>query len=297
MQSLIEQPPARVATRRILRAAHLGLCFGVRDAIALAIDKAKERPLTILGELVHNETVMAGLRARGIHSENDIAKIETATVMVTAHGASDLAIQRARGGGFNVTEATCPLVHYAHRAVKQLVAEGCHPVIVGQRGHVEVRGLTEDLAAFDIVLTEEDVQQLAPRSRFGVASQTTQPIARVRQLVECIRRQFPESEVRFIDTVCQPTKQRQKAALDVAQESDVVIVVGGKNSNNTRELAESCRRYCEHVHHVQSSADLREEWFVGAQTIGLTAGTSTPDAVIDEVERRLKGMTNDEAHE
>jgi 4-hydroxy-3-methylbut-2-enyl diphosphate reductase len=115
--------------------------------------------------------------------------------------------------------------------------------------------------------------------------------------VECIRRQFPESEVRFIDTVCQPTKQRQKAALDVAQESDVVIVVGGKNSNNTRELAESCRRYCEHVHHVQSSADLREEWFVGAQTIGLTAGTSTPDAVIDEVERRLKGMTNDEAHE
>jgi 4-hydroxy-3-methylbut-2-enyl diphosphate reductase len=264
------------------------MCFGVRDAIALALDKAAERPLTILGELVHNETVMADLLARGIRNEHQVANVETQAVMVTAHGASDKALQRAQARGLDVMQATCPLVHYAHRSVARLVTEGFHPVIVGQRGHVEVRGLTEDLAAFDIVLTEDDVRQLPPRRRFGVAAQTTQPIERVRRLVECLRARFPRAEVRFIDTVCQPTKQRQSAALELAQKSDVVVVVGGRHSNNTRELAESCRRYCARVFHVQCSADLRTGWFEGAQTIGLTAGTSTPDDVIDEVERWLR---------
>lgn len=153
---------------------------------------------------------------------------------------------------------------------------------------MEVRGLTEDLESFDIVLSEDDVRQLAPRPRFGVAAQTTQPIDRVRRLVEFIGRQFPEAEVRFIDTVCQPTKQRQAAAVDVARESDAVVVVGGLHSNNTKELVASCRRFCPRVYHVQQAADLRREWFDGANTIGLTAGTSTPDAVINEVERWLQ---------
>ena len=264
------------------------MCFGVRDAIALARDKAAERPLTILGELVHNETVMADLQARGIRSEDQISKIETQTVMVTAHGASEKALQRVRTRGLELMEATCPLVHYAHRAVGRLVAEGFHPVIIGRRGHVEVRGLTEDLAAFDIVLTEADVEQLAPRPRFGIAAQTTQPIERVRQLVEAIRLHFPNSEIRFIDTVCQPTKQRQSAALDLARGSDVVVVVGGRHSNNTLELAAACRRLCGRVFHVQDAADLRADWFEDAQTVGLTAGTSTPDGVIDAVEHWLR---------
>jgi 4-hydroxy-3-methylbut-2-enyl diphosphate reductase len=263
------------------------MCFGVRDAIALAVAKAAEGPLTILGELVHNETVVADLQARGIHSENQISKIETPSVLVTAHGASEKTLQQARARGLGVMEATCPLVHYAHRAVRRLVAEGFHPVIIGQRGHVEVRGLTEDLAAFDIVLTEEEAGQLAPRARFGVAAQTTQPVERVRRLVECIGLRFPGAEVRFIDTVCQPTKQRQSAALALARESDAVVVVGGRHSNNTRELAGACRSFCDRVFHVQDAAGLQTDWFDGARTIGLTAGTSTPDGVIDEVEHWL----------
>jgi 4-hydroxy-3-methylbut-2-enyl diphosphate reductase len=123
-----------------------------------------------------------------------------------------------------------------------------------------------------------------------VAAQTTQPVDKVRGLVESIRRRFPHSEVRFIDTVCQPTKQRQAAALDLAKQSDVVVVVGGAHSNNTRELAVTCRRYCARVHHVQSAGDLRAEWFSGASTVGLTAGTSTPDDIIDSVESWL--LTN-----
>jgi 4-hydroxy-3-methylbut-2-en-1-yl diphosphate reductase len=272
---------------RILRANHLGMCFGVRDAIALALDRAQQAPLTILGELVHNENVVATLRQRGIRFQNDASKVPTADVMITAHGASDRTRDKLRTHGLNVLEATCPLVHHAHRTVQRLVQEQYYPIIVGQRDHVEVRGLTEDLVEFDVILSEEDVARLQERPRFGVASQTTQPIAKVRHLVELIRRRFPKSEVRFEDTVCQPTKQRQIAAVDVAKQAEVVVVVGGPHSNNTRELVKTCGRWCPNVHHVQTAADLRPEWFQGANIVGLTAGTSTPDGLIDSVEQWL----------
>jgi 4-hydroxy-3-methylbut-2-enyl diphosphate reductase len=276
---------------RILRATHLGMCFGVRDAIALALDHAEREPLTILGDLVHNETVLKQLRSQGVQIEHQAAAVSTPTVMITAHGASERARGRVRERGLNVVEATCPLVHFAHRVVEKLVREGCHPVIIGQRDHVEVRGLTEDLAEFDVVLHEDDVARLRERPRFGVAAQTTQPIARVQRLVALLRERFPRSEVRFIDTVCQPTKLRQSAAVELAQQCDVVVVIGGAHSNNTRELVATCSQFCDRVYHVQTAADLRSIWFTGDEAVvGLTAGTSTPDSVIDEVQAWLEGF-------
>jgi len=275
---------------KLLRASHLGMCFGVRDAIALALAEAQRQPLTILGELVHNETVLASLRVRSIRFASQPATAETDTVMVTAHGASEAAKDRARARGLHVLEATCPLVLVAHRAVQALVRDGFHPVIIGKRDHVEVRGLTEDLAECDIVLTEADVAALRERPRFGVAAQTTQPIARVCEIVAFIRTRFPRSEVRFVDTVCQPTKQRQTAAEELARQCDVVVVIGGALSNNTRELVVTCARFCPRVHHVQGPDDLRPEWFADAETVGLTAGTSTPDVTIDAVAQALWRM-------
>jgi 4-hydroxy-3-methylbut-2-enyl diphosphate reductase len=275
---------------KILRAEHLGMCFGVRDAIALALDEARHTPLTILGDLVHNPTVVADLQRRGIRVAQTPAEAATPTVMITAHGASDKARDSVRALGLNVLEATCPLVHVAHRALAKLVREGFHPVVIGKRGHVEVRGLTEDYPEFDIVLSAEDVAHLREHPRFGVVAQTTQPIERVKQLVAAIRQRFPSSDVRFVDTVCQPTKQRQHAAVELAQQCDVVVVVGGTGSNNTRELVATCRQHCPQVHHVQTAADLCEEWFFTAGTVGITAGTSTPDAVIDGVECWLCGI-------
>ena len=273
---------------KVIRAEHLGMCFGVRDAIELALKQSESGPLTILGDLVHNETVLADLRARGITIEQGVDRVSTHTVMVTAHGASERALGKTRALGLNVLEATCPLVHVAHQAVAKLVREGYHPVIIGKRDHVEVRGLTEDLGEFDVVLSEQDVLQLREQSRFGVAAQTTQPIEKVRDLASLIRRQFPHSEVRFVDTVCQPTKQRQNAAVELAQQCEVVVVVGGAHSNNTRELVETCGHYCARVHHVQTAQDLRPEWFDGANAVGLTAGTSTPDSVIADVEQSIR---------
>jgi 4-hydroxy-3-methylbut-2-enyl diphosphate reductase len=273
---------------KILRATHLGMCFGVRDAIALALNVSQTQPLSILGELVHNDNVAAALRARGIQTVTEAGSVTTATVMITAHGASERAIQRVRDRGLAVLEATCPLVHLAHRAVAELVRTGFHPVIVGQRDHVEVRGLTEDLAQFDVVLTDAEVDRLSERPRFGVAAQTTQPVERVRRLVARLRDRFPQSEVRFADTVCQPTKQRQAAAIELAQQCDVVVVIGGAQSNNTRELVATCGQFCAQVHHVQAVTDLCRAWFAFAGTVGITAGTSTPAPVIAAVENRLR---------
>jgi len=275
---------------KILRASHLGMCFGVRDAIDLAQQTARREPLTVYGDLVHNPTVLERLHTQGVQIERQAAEIPTATVMITAHGASDRARGQLAARGLRVLEATCPLVHAAHRAVARLVREGFHPVIIGKRDHVEVRGMTDDLAEFDVVLSPEDINALPDKPRFGVAAQTTQPIERVRELVSMIRRRFPQAEVRFIDTVCQPTKLRQHAAEEIAQHSDVVIVIGGANSNNTRELVATCGRFCPRVHHVQTAEDLHPAWFDGAVTVGLTAGTSTPDDVIDAVEARLRAI-------
>ena len=275
---------------RIIRAQHLGMCFGVRDAIALAHERAATAPLTILGDLVHNATVSAELRNRGIVIAQDLAEVQTTMVMVTAHGTSERTLSKTRALGFDVVEATCPLVHVAHKAVRALVRDGYHPVIVGQRGHVEVRGLTGDLDEFDVVLEDDDVLALHPHPRIGIAAQTTQSIVKVRHIVDLITRTFPDSVVRFIDTVCRPTKDRQSAAIDLARQSNVVIVIGGANSNNTRELVKSCSRYCARVHHVQTEADLYSDWFANAGTVGITAGTSTPDEIIERVERRIREM-------
>lgn len=272
---------------KIIKAEHLGMCFGVRDAITLARETAAREPLTVLGDLVHNETVLAELRARGIQIQQRPENVTTPTVMITAHGTSQKTLHETRARGFQVIEATCPLVHVAHRALLKLAAAGAHPVVIGKRDHVEVRGLTGDLAEFDVVLSPEDVLQLPARNCFGVIAQTTQPIERVRELVQLIRLRFPNSEVRFVDTVCQPTKQRQHAAVELAQHCDVVVVIGGAHSNNTKELVATCARHCARVHHVQTAADLRSEWFRENDTVGITAGTSTPDILINEVFNHL----------
>jgi 4-hydroxy-3-methylbut-2-en-1-yl diphosphate reductase len=139
------------------------------------------------------------------------------------------------------------------------------------------------------------VAGLRERPRFGVVAQTTQPVEKARRLVRLIRERFPRSEVRFIDTVCQPTKQRQNAAHELAQKCDVVIVIGGADSNNTQELVKTCARFCARVHHVQAAADLRDGWFFAGDIVGLTAGTSTPGAVIDAVENAISAFAGSKA--
>src|SRR3954463_8385653 len=186
----------------VLRAADLGMCFGVRDAVALALAHAEDGPLTILGDLVHNPTVLSALEAKGIAVAQDVGRVTTPTLMVTAHGTSERILARTRALGLTVVEATCPLVPVAPRAGAALARHGYHVVVVGQRDHVEVRGLTGDLDRFDVVLDADDVMALEEHPRIGVAAQTTQAVENVRHLVALIRQRFPRSDVRFVDPVC-----------------------------------------------------------------------------------------------
>jgi 4-hydroxy-3-methylbut-2-enyl diphosphate reductase len=275
-------------------AEHFGMCFGVRDAIDLALDLTRDGPLTILGDLVHNPDVVAQIDAAGAVRVQYQADIRTPAVLLTAHGVADRVRLDLHDRGLAVHDATCPLVTRAHRALARLVAEGRHPVVIGQPKHVEVRGLVGDLDDCTIIQSEADVQQLIervarqPDLRLGVVSQTTQPLERVLELVEAMRRRLPNTDIHFVDTVCQPTKDRQQALRDLAAETDVVIVVGGPDSNNSRKLVELARSLGRSAYLVAAASELRPEWFTDCSIVGLTAGTSTPDAVIEEVRAWLE---------
>ncbi len=274
---------------KIILAEHFGMCFGVRDAIAQAVDLAEQGPLTILGELVHNPIVRERLRAQGVAEGSlDQSGATSGPVMITAHGASDAKRAALREHGFHVVDGTCPLVRHAHEQLKRLVAAGYFPVVIGKVGHVEVRGLTEDFPEACVVDFPSDILKLPRRDRYGVISQTTQPIDRVRALVAGIERLYPTSEVRYVDRVCKPTKDRQLALQQLIDVAEVIVVVGGRESNNTRQLVETCRTSDRRAFHIERSDELRFEWFDGISVVGLTAGTSTLRETVDAVFRCLE---------
>jgi 4-hydroxy-3-methylbut-2-enyl diphosphate reductase len=277
---------------QVIRAEAMGMCFGVRDALALLETVESPRDVTIHGELVHNPTVLVQLDGRGFQraEEHDRQELpQTPAVMITAHGVSDRERQRLIDAGKALIDTTCPLVERAHQAAQKLQAEGRHVLVIGRRGHVEVRGIVEDLVACDIIERVEDVQTYAS-PRLGVMCQTTTPPRDVERIHAEIIARNPHASVRLIDTVCQPTKDRQHALQRLVAQVDVVVVVGGRNSNNTRQLVALCGENGVPAHHVQSAADVRAEWFAADQVIGLTAGTSTLDSTIDEIEERLRAL-------
>ncbi len=271
-------------------ADHYGMCFGVRDAVDLALRLSQQGPLTILGDLVHNPDVVAQMEAAGAVRTQRPEAVQTQAVLLTAHGTADRVKLQLREQGHQLHDAVCPLVKRVHLAMDRLIAEGRHPVVIGQAGHVEVRGLVGDLKEYTIVLNEDDLDPLAGKERLGVVAQTTQPLERVLELVEAIRCRFPSADVRFIDTVCQPTKDRQDALRRLSAECDAVVVVGGPDSNNSRKLTDLARGAGRPAYQVAGAEELRREWFEGVGVVGLTAGTSTPDRVIAEVRDWLEAL-------
>jgi 4-hydroxy-3-methylbut-2-enyl diphosphate reductase len=273
----------------VIVAKHFGVCFGVRDALKQAESLAQKGQLTILGEIVHNPIAKERLNALGaIESSLDAPAAATRQVMITAHGASNKAIDAWRERGYQIIDGTCPLVHHAHNALRDLAEHGYHPTVIGKRGHVEVRGLTGDFPESSVIEEEHDIESLPSVPAFGVVAQTTQPIDRVRMLVEKLRASRPEALVEFRDTVCQPTKNRQNALRNLLSQVDAVVVVGGKNSNNTLQLTKTCQAAGIPFFHIERAEELIPDWFNGCETVGVTAGTSTLPETVDAVSARLK---------
>jgi len=276
---------------KVILAKHFGVCFGVRDALQQAEESAQHGELTILGEMVHNPIAKERLAALGaIESSLDAPEARTKRVMITAHGASDRAVAAWRDRGHEIIDGTCPLVHHAHEALRELVQQGDHPIVIGKRDHVEVRGLIGDFPDASVIEETPDIESLPSVSAFGVVAQTTQPIDRVRRLVDELKTNRPEAVVHFRDTVCQPTKNRQEALRALLSEVDAVVVIGGKNSNNTLQLLNTCRKAGTPSFHIERVEELRASWFEGFETVGVTAGTSTLRETVEAVRAWLNRL-------
>ncbi len=276
----------------VILAEEMGMCFGVRDA--LAIMDAIEEPgaVAIHGQLVHNEVVLARLSARGFQmtSENDRQRLpKTANMLISAHGISDRERVRLEKAGKNLIDTTCPLVRRVHHTAKRMEAEGNLIVVIGRPGHVEVRGIVEDLQQAHIVEKPADVRTYAAE-RLGIVSQTTISPRMVTAMHLAIAAANPQARIEFVDTTCQPTRNRQKAVEALLPQVQTMVVVGGRHSNNTRELVELCQLRGMRTFAVRDSHDLLPEWFDGIERVGLTAGTSTLNETIDEVHQWLKAL-------
>ena len=275
---------------QILLAEHYGLCFGVRDALRDAERLAAEGPLTTLGELVHNPLALARLDAHGVYRGqlDELTSAPTRRVLITAHGAADERRRAWREAGYEVADTTCPLVKRAHKQLAALVAAGYFPVVVGQANHVEVRGLTGDFPGAAVIGDEADAAAVPWHGRYGVISQTTQPSEKVARIVAALRVARPEAEVRYCDTVCQPTKDRQAALRTLIARAEVIVVVGGRHSNNTRQLVLAAEAAWRVAHGIEQARELEERWFEGVGVVGVTAGTSTLKETVQAVCARLE---------
>ncbi len=269
-----------------------GMCFGVRDALGVIESIDRPEAVTIHGELVHNEAVLARLHSRGFHMAQEENRRElpvTATVLITAHGISNAERRGLEKAGKKLVDTTCPLVARAHDAGQKLERAGFHVLVIGRRGHVEVEGIVGDLDHFDVLQTPEEVKTY-PSRRLGIMCQTTTPVRLVEAIRAAVARRNPDADIRFVDTVCHPTKEHQQSLERLLEQVQAVVVVGGRNSNNTRELVARCLERGVPAYHVQAAADLSAEWFAGLETVGLTAGTSTLEETIAEVHAALVHM-------
>lgn len=278
---------------KVVVARHAGVCYGVERALKLATEAANtaERVST-LGPLIHNPQAVAALQEQGVGVASSLDDIDGGTVVIRSHGVDPAVIIEAQARGLDVVDATCPFVRAAHTCAAELAAAGYAVVIVGESDHPEVEGILAH-AGGEAVIVERaaDLPAKLPR-RIGVVVQTTQQLSTLREVVDDL---LPRTaELRVCNTICSATAKRQTSAAELADEVDVIVVVGGHNSGNTTRLTEICRSRNARTHHVETAEELQREWFTGAHVVGVTAGASTPDEQIQGVITAIESLPADE---
>lgn len=286
---------ADTSRRTVKRAEKYGFCSGVRIAdLKVKRFAAGGGRGAILGQLVHNERVVEEMETLGVRTVDDLAAVEAPTIIFSAHGVPPSFHERAREAGLTILDTTCKFVYDLHRESQDALAAGNHLVFIGDPKHREVIGYTRDLdsAAYHIVSTVEQAAAVdwSRYAKVKVFYQTTLNAEELENVVQTIERSA--AKVERADTICYATKQNQDAARLLAHdpEVDLIVVVGGTKSANTKHLWEICRE-SKPSYLVQGADDLDAAWFRGADVVGLTAGASTPDYVIDEVEARIAKLT------
>ncbi len=280
---------------KIHRASDMGFCFGVRRAVDMMQEAAANGTrVTTLGQVVHNPQVVAQLEATGIMVKNDrlADDVETDTVAITAHGVGETVVRDIEARGLKVIDTTCQFVSRSQRAARNLAERGFTVVIFGDPSHPEVKGVLGWCRGRGIVIKNETLDDLPAYlpAKIGVISQTTHTPDRFAMFVaNLMRARIAQiTEIRVVNVLCNATTSQQAATRDLTQDVDLMVVVGGHNSANTRHLAELSRANGVVTYHVETSGELEPEWFDGHEDIGVTAGASTPDFSIDAVVKRIE---------
>lgn len=276
----------------IIVAENAGFCFGVERALELVMGERKrtQAPIMTLGPLIHNPQVVERLREQGVSQVAAVSDVPAeATLVIPSHGISPGVLDEAQARGLRLLDATCPFVARAQDNVRTLVAQGYQVVILGDKGHPEVAGLVGAASGQAAVVQDEaELSQIQVKPRVGLVVQTTQSEARLRGVGGALAERT--RELRAYNTICAATSQRQESAVMLAQQVDVMIVVGGKNSANTNRLQQVCAATGVETHHVETAAELEPGWFRGKTRVGVTAGASTPDWIITEVVEALRAI-------
>ncbi len=269
-----------------------GFCWGVRrtvDKVMEVAEQGRGGPVATLGPIIHNPQAVARFREKGVGTVASIAEVEDGTtVVVRTHGAVREEIERARQRGLEVVDGTCPYVKYPQSVAQRLSKEGYHVVIVGDADHAEIKGVVSWADGPCTVVKPGAPVPAIDAKKVAVIAQTTCIGADFERVVGLLAARH--REVRAVNTICNDTEERQADARALARDVDAVVVVGGKNSANTRHLAEICREIQPRTWHVETEAELRPGWFEGCRTVGLSAGASTPDWVVDGVAGWLRAL-------
>lgn len=278
---------------RIKKARALGFCFGVRRAIK-AVEESAGRygRIDSLGSVVHNPVVVERLREKGVWVVSGLEEVEAETVAVTAHGRGPEITTQAAKRGLRLIDATCPIVRKSQKAAQKLCAAGFQVIIYGEEEHPEVRGVLAWTKGKGVAILDPEAEVEIPRRKVALLAQTTKS---EESFADFVSRFVAHNigrinELRIINTTCPETDERYHAALELAAQCDLLIVVGGRNSANTRKLAQTCASTGVETYHIETAAEIDPAWLVGKRCAGVTAGASTPDESIDEVVARLREL-------
>lgn len=265
-----------------------GFCFGVKRAINTANKCATENQggIYTLGPIIHNPQVVKKLESSHIYAKKSVDEISSGTVIIRSHGAKLGEYKAAKEKGLNIVDATCPFVKKAQDLVQLLTDEGYAVILVGEKEHPEVKGLVSYGAAdIRVVESPEELKDLPRKKKIGIVAQTTVPREKLEAVVSfCLNK---ASEIKVFNTICNATSIRQEESGDLAKKVDLMIIVGGRNSANTRRLAEICRTIQPKTYHIEVADEIDFSWFEGVTKVGITSGASTPDWVVNEVVERI----------
>jgi len=272
---------------KVTVSAAVGFCAGVQAAVKKAQEAAHQYGrVLMLGDIVHNEQVVSELSEMGVKVVENLDQIDNKTpVLFRSHGTPPSVWEAAREKGLSIIDATCPLVRQIHTEVKMLAAEGRRIIIIGDPNHDEVDGIASQVTDPVIVSDPESAEQLPLMKKIGVVAQSTQTMENVAAVVAVLSSKC--HDLRFINTICKPTRQRQEQIRELARNNDVMLVVGSRKSANTRRLYEIAARLNSATYLIENAGNILPEWFAGKTSVGIATGASTPPAVVDAVVKKV----------